>query len=37
MGVCGAADVAEFHKTEMVIAPSIVTEGKYYQMTRPTI
>jgi IMP dehydrogenase len=37
MGVCGAADIAEFHKTEMVIAPSIVTEGKFYQMTRPTI
>lgn len=36
MGVCGAADISEFHKTEMVIAPSIVTEGKYYQMTRPT-
>ncbi len=37
MGVCGAASVAEFHQTEMVIAPSIVTEGKFYQMTRPTI
>jgi IMP dehydrogenase len=36
MGVCGAADIAEFHKTEMVIAPSIVTEGKFYQMTKPT-
>ena len=36
MGVCVAADISEFHKTEMVIAPSIVTEGKYYQMTRPT-
>jgi IMP dehydrogenase len=36
MGVCGAANVAEFHKAEIVIAPSIVTEGKYYQMTRPT-
>ncbi len=36
MGVCGAADISEFHKAEMVIAPSIVTEGKYYQMTRPT-
>jgi len=37
MGVCGAANIAEFHKAEMVIAPSIVTEGKFYQMTRPTI
>jgi IMP dehydrogenase len=36
MGVCGAANIAEFHNAEMVIAPSIVTEGKYYQMTRPT-
>ena len=36
MGVCGAATVADFHKAEIVIAPSIVTEGKYYQMTRPT-
>jgi IMP dehydrogenase len=36
MGVCGAADISGFHKAEMVIAPSIVTEGKYYQMTRPT-
>jgi IMP dehydrogenase len=36
MGVCGAANVAEFHKAEIVIAPSIVTEGKFYQMTRPT-
>jgi IMP dehydrogenase len=36
MGVCGAATVADFHKTEMVIAPSIVTEGKYYQLTKPT-
>jgi len=36
MGVCGAATTAEFHQAEIVIAPSIVTEGKYYQMTRPT-
>jgi len=37
MGVCGAANISAFHQTEMVIAPSIVTEGKFYQMTRPTI
>lgn len=37
MGVCGAANISEFHKAEMVIAPSIVTEGKFYQMTRQTI
>ncbi|RJO62820.1 MAG: GuaB3 family IMP dehydrogenase-related protein [Dehalococcoidia bacterium] len=36
MGVCGAANVAEFHKAEIVIAPAIVTEGKYWQMTKPT-
>ncbi|MGA3093827.1 MAG: GuaB3 family IMP dehydrogenase-related protein [Dehalococcoidales bacterium] len=36
MGVCGAATTAEFHKAEIVIAPAIVTEGKYWQMTRPT-
>ncbi len=32
MGFCGAATIKEFHNAEMVIAPSIVTEGKAYQM-----
>ncbi len=32
MGFCGAADIKEFHHAEMVIAPSITTEGKSYQM-----
>jgi len=32
MGVCGAADIQEMHKTEMVIAPAITTEGKSWQM-----
>jgi IMP dehydrogenase len=32
MGVCGAADISAMHKAEMVIAPSIVTEGKYWQL-----
>ena len=32
MGVCGAADIDEMHKVEMVIAPSITTEGKSWQM-----
>lgn len=32
MGVCGAATIRDMHKTEVVIAPSIVTEGKYWQM-----
>ena len=32
MGVCGAAEIPAMHKAEMVIAPSIVTEGKYWQL-----
>lgn len=31
MGVCGAATIKEMHKARMVIAPSIKTEGKFYQ------
>jgi IMP dehydrogenase len=31
MGVCGAVSVREFQKARMVIAPSIKTEGKYFQ------
>jgi IMP dehydrogenase len=34
MGFCGAANIREMHRAEMVIAPSIVTEGKSYQMTQ---
>jgi len=34
MGVCGAANIREMHKAEMVVAPSITTEGKYWQMMR---
>ncbi len=34
MGFCGAATIQEFHKADMVIAPSIVTEGKSYQMSQ---
>ncbi len=34
MGFCGAANIKEMHNAEMVIAPSIVTEGKSYQMTQ---
>jgi IMP dehydrogenase len=34
MGFCGAANVQEMHNAEMVIAPSISTEGKIYQMTQ---
>ena len=32
MGMCGAYTVRDFHKAEMVVAPSIKTEGKYFQM-----
>lgn len=32
MGVCGAATIAEMHQAEMVIAPSITTEGKSWQL-----
>ncbi len=32
LGVCGALSIAEMHKAEMVIAPSIVSEGKFWQM-----
>ena len=31
MGVCGARTIREMHKVKMVIAPSIRTEGKYFQ------
>ncbi|MBI2913145.1 MAG: GuaB3 family IMP dehydrogenase-related protein [Chloroflexi bacterium] len=34
MGVCGAQTIAEFHETELVVAPSIKTEGKVYQLSR---
>ncbi len=34
MGVCGCANLREFHDAEMVIAPAIKTEGKIYQMMR---
>ena len=34
MGFCGAATIQEMHQAEMVIAPSIVTEGKSYQMAQ---
>lgn len=31
MGVCGALNIKEFQKVKLVIAPSIKTEGKYFQ------
>jgi len=32
MGVCSARTIREMHKVKMVIAPSIKTEGKYFQV-----
>jgi len=34
MGVCGSRTIADMQKTEMVIAPSITTEGKSWQMSQ---
>jgi IMP dehydrogenase len=34
MGMVGAQTVAEFHEAELVVAPSIKTEGKVYQLAR---
>jgi len=34
MGVCGAATIKEMHRAEMVIAPAITTEGKFWQMVQ---
>jgi IMP dehydrogenase len=34
LGVCGAMNITEMHKAEMVIAPAITTEGKFWQMTQ---
>ena len=31
MGVCGALTIKDMHKVQMVIAPSIKTEGKHFQ------
>ena len=32
MGMCGAYTVQDLHKAEMVIAPAIKTEGKFFQL-----
>jgi IMP dehydrogenase len=32
MGMCGAYTIRDMHKAEMVIAPSIKTEGKFFQL-----
>ena len=36
MGVCGARNIKEMHQTEVIIAPSIKTEGKFFQMMQGT-
>lgn len=33
MGFCGVATIREFHTAEVVVAPSIVSEGKVWQRT----
>jgi IMP dehydrogenase len=32
MGMCGAYTVRDMHKAEMVVAPAIKTEGKFFQL-----
>ena len=34
MGICGATNIQEMHQVEMVIAPTITTEGKSWQMAQ---
>jgi IMP dehydrogenase len=36
MATCGASTIQEFHSARMVIAPSIKTEGKVYQLAQQT-
>ena len=36
MATCGASTIEEFHAARMVIAPSIKTEGKIYQLAQQT-
>ena len=32
MGMCGAYTIRDFHQAEMVVAPAIKTEGKFFQL-----
>jgi len=34
MGVCGAFTIPDMHQAEMVIAPAITTEGKFWQLSK---
>ena len=36
MSTCGAKTIQEFHEARMVVAPSIKTEGKIYQLAQQT-
>ena len=36
MATCGAQTIREFHDARMVVAPSIKTEGKIYQLAQLT-
>ena len=33
LGICGARTIQEMHQVEMVIAPAITTEGKWWQLS----
>ena len=33
-GMCGAQTIHEFHDVELIVAPSIKTEGKKYQLAQ---
>ncbi|UCC90184.1 MAG: GuaB3 family IMP dehydrogenase-related protein [Dehalococcoidia bacterium] len=33
LGICGVRTIQEMHKVEMVVAPSITTEGKWWQLS----
>ena len=33
LGICGARTIQEMHQVEMVVAPSITTEGKWWQLS----
>ena len=32
MGMCGAYSVQDLHQAEMIVAPAIKTEGKFFQL-----
>jgi IMP dehydrogenase len=34
MGMCGAQTIHEFHNVELIVAPSVKTEGKRYQLAQ---